>query len=430
MLYLDSDINDYSSITYETILRIALGIDSFNNSYFKYEVAKCISSVLENISIDKTSIDDRLSVLDKFAYEIISRISLEFPVHAKLAKENYLIFKDGVRNDASRYKNKNSFWPNPLHPKYSRSISDVKLSVKSIPLVEISTPIGSAGSCFATEIGDILQLEGFNYRSYEPEDKDIRGLIINQSLSKRRVEKNLPSLVDFSADYGIIFNSLSLAQLAQRCIEIPNDDDKIIVKTTAGYRDPFRQNIIFTSIDAYHEEYDIHTNAVINAFSNIKVFIFTLGLNECWRSKITGKAISRNPRSEVEYSIFCHDTLTIEDNINAIQKFMDIIRSFNSNFELILSVSPIPFMATGNCCEMSVIEANHYSKSMLTVAAQILAEKNSNIHYLPTFENTIYCLQNPWEEDLRHVNKHAIMSNIELFKEIFFRNDGITPAGS
>ena len=91
----------------------------------------------------------------------------------------------------------------------------------------------------------------------------------------------------------------------------------------------------------------------------------------------------------------------------------------NPNFKLILTVSPIPFLATGLVETNHVIEANTHSKSVLRVAAQELVDKYEDIFYLPSYEMVMHTLPDPWEADLRHVKREAVDQIVDVFFEIF-----------
>lgn len=134
-----------------------------------------------------------------------------------------------------------------------------------------------------------------------------------------------------------------------------------------------------------------------------------------------GTVMSRNPRKNM-YQLVKHKTLTVSENVNNIQRFFDIIKSHNADFKLIISVSPIPFLATGRANEQHIITANCHSKSVLRVAVDELVSKNADMYYLPSYELVTECTENPWEADCRHVTENTVKRVVSMFKEIFVRD--------
>ena len=302
------------------------------------------------------------------------------------------------------------FWPNPIHPSAPQNKFEQLPYVIKHPIMTKATPIGSAGSCFAAELSKVLQEERFNY-----------------TISERITDPDSPVIVDgytpgedivkFCANYGIIFNSPSFTQLAEKAFN-KNKQQKLLIPVQGGlYTDPYRENVFFKSVKAYKDDYQNHVEALKQTFLTCEVFVITLGLNECWMLK-DGTVLSRNPKSGMEHLIK-HKILTVSENVAYIQKFFDIIKEHNPKFKLIVTLSPIPFLATGRGNTHHVIEANTHSKAVLRVAAEELVQNNEDIYYLPSYELVTECSQQPWEADHRHVTHETVKRVINMFKEIF-----------
>ena len=302
------------------------------------------------------------------------------------------------------------FWPNPNHPEYPNSKYQLLPYVNKQPIMDINTPIGSAGSCFAFEIAKVFQQDGYNYVVTERNDDPTLGVLIDGYQPGDKYVK-------FCANYGILFNTPSFMQLAEKAFGL-KDFSKLLIENDNGYyMDPYRENVLFSSRRAYLNDYDKHVKAVRESFLQAKVFVITLGLNECWEL-YDGTVISRNPRENM-YQLVKHKTLTVSENVNNIQRFFDIIKSQNPDFKLIISVSPIPFLATGRANEQHIIAANCHSKSVLRVAAEELVSQNEDMYYLPSYELVTECIETPWEADHRHVKSDTVKQVVNMFKEIF-----------
>lgn len=332
------------------------------------------------------------------------------------ALSNIAIYEQQFIDAKSRYgldnkPNANAvFWPNPVHEKYPQSKFNMLPYVRKEPIMDINTPIGSAGSCFAFEIAKYFQQGGYNYVVTERNDDPNSGVLVDGYQPGDKYAK-------FCANFGILFNTPSFTQLAEKAFGI-RQFNKLLFKDENGYLlDPYRENVLFKSKEAYLADYDKHINAAKEAFLQCKVFVVTLGLNECWQLQ-DGTVMSRNPRENM-YHLVKHRTLTVQENVDNIQRFFDIIKQYNPDFKLVISVSPIPFLATGRADKQHIISANSHSKSVLRVAADQLVENNPDMYYLPSYELVNECIEDAWEKDTRHVKSTTVEKVVSMFKEIF-----------
>lgn len=304
------------------------------------------------------------------------------------------------------------FWPNPDHPTHPSSKYDILPYVNKTPIMDMDTPIGSAGSCFAFEIARFFQQDGYNYVVTERNDDLQSGLVIDGYQPGDKHAK-------FCANYGILFNTPSFKQLAEKAFGIKTFNKLLFQSETGHYLDPYRENVFFNSKEAYLADYDKHIQAVRESFLKCKVFVVTLGLNECWELP-DGTVMSRNPRSNT-HQFVNHKTLTVEENVNNIQSFFDIIKVHNPDFKLIISLSPIPFLATGRADTHHIISANTHSKAVLRVAADELVNNNKDMYYLPSYELVTECTKDAWSPDTRHVKAETVSKVVNMFKEMFVK---------
>jgi hypothetical protein len=205
--------------------------------------------------------------------------------------------------------------------------------------------------------------------------------------------------------------------LAQRAFGTA-EHKKLLVPENNYFVDPYRESVFFLSPDAYAKDYEKHTAAIRHVLTNCEVFVFTLGLNECWVFRDDGTAISRNPRPAI-YPLVTHKRLTVAENVRYVADFYRLCLQHNPNMKLILTVSPVPFLATGLAETSHVVEANCHSKSVLRVAAQELTDTFEHIYYFPSYEMATHTLDNVWEPDLRHVTREAVTQIVEVFYEMF-----------
>ena len=312
------------------------------------------------------------------------------------------------------------FWPNPER-KPARSVYETLPYIEKIPLVTKETPVASAGSCFAIEIAFNLQRRGFNYIVTEPEADYLKqGIIVDG------IQGDNP-YAQFSANHGLLFNTPSFRQLAEKAFEVRRPA-RVLAPTSLGtwdggralvYMDPFREDVAFLSREAFEENYEKHLAAVREVLLSAEVFIATPGLNECWEFVPDGSVLSRNPREFDIYPFVRHRTLSVAENVANLQGMIDVVRAHNPNFKLILSLSPVPFLATGRASECHVITANCHSKSVLRVAIEEVVKANRDVFYFPSYEYVTTCTRDPWEADQRHVNAETVGRVMELFDAMF-----------
>ncbi|NQZ06904.1 MAG: GSCFA domain-containing protein [Algicola sp.] len=324
-------------------------------------------------------------------------------------------FKDSLdRHDQATKPSKTGmYWPSPDHASHPGNKYQSQPYVRKYPIMDADTPIGSAGSCFAQEIAKVFQETGHNYIVTERNDNPHSGMFVDnyQAGDKYAIS---------CANYGIIFNTPSFRQLAERAFGVKATEKMLFQQADGSWIDPYRENVLFMTHEAYVNDYEQHLKATRAALEQSKVFIITLGLNECWQFR-DGSVMSRMPRQNI-YPLVTHKTLTVQENVDNIQTFFDIVKQHNPELKLIISVSPVPFMATGRSNEYHVIAANTHSKSVLRVAADELVKNNEDMYYLPSYEMVTECIEDPWAEDHRHVKKSTVQRVVQMFREIFIKD--------
>jgi hypothetical protein len=308
--------------------------------------------------------------------------------------------------------NKNSvFWPNPVDPNNVRSLYSELPFARRIPLIDKSTRIVSAGSCFAVEIAHALQQTGYNYIVKEN----------NKGKYGQYEFVGSNSLPNASAAWGILFNTPSFRQLVEKAF-----GHRILPKVLwsrerdgkTEYLDPFREEISFESVAAFEKNYHEHINAARSALLDMDVFIITLGLNEVWYFKADSAVFSRSPW-RTSPLLVGHKVLSVEENVNDLLLMTDLLRIYNPEVSVICSLSPVPLHATFRGDEAHVVTANAHSKSVLRVAAEEFTRRRSNVFYFPSYEVVTSCTKDPWAEDQRHVSAATIKNVMSLFHTIF-----------
>jgi hypothetical protein len=177
--------------------------------------------------------------------------------------------------------------------------------------------------------------------------------------------------------------------------------------------DPFRPGLRFPSAD--DREFDIqttrHLEATRQAFDLATVFVITLGLTEVWVSRSDGAAFPAAPGTVAgEFNPDRHvlHNLTVDEVVDDLTAFVDILRATNPSLRFIVTVSPVPLVATAT--KEHVVTASMRSKSILRVAADRFADQVPSCRYFPSYE-IIAGPQAPhdyFEDDRRNVSERGV----------------------
>jgi len=300
----------------------------------------------------------------------------------------------------------NRFWKSAIA---ERSIYDLSDLYQKKFLVEQRDAIATAGSCFAQHIARHLQKSGYTYLDVEP------------------APFNFPeSLLDsfgyghYSARYGNIYTARQLLQLVKRAFEgfAPIDQ---IVEDGGRYYDLLRPSIEpngFSSRDECVVSINEHLSAVRILFQTCDVFIFTLGLTEAWVDRRDGTTFPICPgtsagRFDTEKYTFKNFTST--EILADMSEAIAILRNIRKNLRIILTVSPVPLVATAE--PRHVLVSTVYSKSVLRAVAGELEAADDLIDYFPSYEivtgiPTRSMFFNP---DMRTVNDRGVSFVMEHF---------------
>ena len=237
----------------------------------------------------------------------------------------------------------------------------------------------TAGSCFAQHIARYLQKSGFNYY----------------------VTENAPGLVPpdvaeaygygmFSARYGNIYTSRQLLQTLMRAYDMFHPAEDRWVRPDGRIVDPFRPHVQpngFASLREYEGDRRHHLQCVRRAVEELDVFVFTLGLTETWASRVDGAVFPLCPGvagGTFDPGRHKFVNLRVPEVIDDLRESIAFIRARNPAARFILTVSPVPLIATAE--PRSVLVATTYSKSVLRVAAQDVADAAADVAYFPSYE--------------------------------------------
>jgi hypothetical protein len=270
--------------------------------------------------------------------------------------------------------------------------------------------VATAGSCFAQHIARTLSRSGFDY--FVSETAPV-GLSPTQAH-----ERNFGV---FSARYGNIYTVRQLVQLLQRVAGRFEPYDIAWKRKDGVLVDPFRPQVEpagFGNTEALLASRAEHFDAVRRMVSTMDVFVFTLGLTEGWRSKMDGAVFPLAPGvagGEVDFDRYEFVNFTAEEVSADLQQAIDVIKTINPQCKVILTVSPVPLIATYE--PKHALVATTYSKSVLRVAAEEAVEANPHVDYFPSYEIIVgnYNKGAYYEDDMRSVREEGVSHVMGVF---------------
>lgn len=268
------------------------------------------------------------------------------------------------------------------------------------PLLRTGDRVASMGSCFASNIVPHIEAAGVVYiRTEEPPPQVAQ---LPENLGYR----------NFSAAYGNVYTARQMRQLIERCAgEFQPQEDRW--HEPGKVIDPFRPGLAYPA--ASEVEFDVitaaHLSATREAFAAADVVVLTLGLTEGWESVLDGAVFPTCPGTVAgafDPTRHRFRNFTVADVIEDLGATVDGIAAINPRARFIVTVSPVPLVATAS--GRHVLEATVYSKSVLRVAAAEVERRRAAVTYFPAYE-IVTGPQAPesfFEADRRSVTDEAI----------------------
>jgi hypothetical protein len=305
-----------------------------------------------------------------------------------------------------------SFWSRSVSRDFNAS--ELVSFDSNISLFKEGDRVVSAGSCFASNLIPWIEREGLEY---------LRTEVL--PLPFQHLPENL-GYRNFSAAYGNIYTARHLRQLYEQSLGLRapiedrwHVDGKVI--------DPFRPGLAYPAeSDA---EFDLgkvsHLRAVREAFHSASVFVFTLGLTEAWQSISDGSVFPACPGTiagNFDDSHHEFKNFEVQEIIDDLASFITQLRLSNPTVRFVITVSPVPLVATAT--DSHVLVASTYSKSVLRVAAEKISKDFDGVTYFPAYE-IVTGPQAPFEyfeRDRRNVTEVAVA---EVMQSLLF---GFSPS--
>ncbi len=274
--------------------------------------------------------------------------------------------------------------------------------------------IVTAGSCFAQHVARYLNNSGFNHYISEPAHPMFSADIAKQC-----------NYGTFSARYGNIYTARQLKQLLQRAYGLFEPKNQTWQGKGNSVVDPFRPQIQpggFISEKELEIDRKHHLASVRKSIENMSVFVFTLGLTECWIDKEDGSVYPLAPGvagGKYDPKKTNYHNFSLEETVADLLFSLNFIREKNPKVKFILTVSPVPLNATKE--DRHVFVSTTWSKAVLRLAAEEAVNKLDQCCYFPSYEiiTSPYSRGSYFEADCRSVKNEGVEHVMGLFLKHF-----------
>ncbi|WP_156678797.1 GSCFA domain-containing protein [Sphingomonas profundi] len=277
--------------------------------------------------------------------------------------------------------------------------------------------VATAGSCFAQHISRRLREIDFNY--YIPEAGE-------HLPAEERGPRNYGV---FSARFGNLYTTAQLHQLFLEAFGERIPHEMAWRRPDGRYVDAYRQQVEpagFASANEVAADRARHLAAVRAMFLNADVFVFTMGLTEAWRSRVDGSVFPLAPgvvAGSFDPERYEAVNFGVEEVRGDLVRFLDRLKAVNPGVRVLLTVSPVPLIATFE--DRNVLCSTTYSKSVLRVVADMVTREHDWTDYFPSFEiiTGSYAGGLYYEDDYRDVNRIGVAHAMRCFLKNYVERD-------
>jgi len=275
--------------------------------------------------------------------------------------------------------------------------------------------IATMGSCFAQHLSRHLSRSGLDYFVAEQAPAGV------EPGSLSRAEADRLQYGTFSARYGNVYTVAQAVQLFERAYGTFVPEEGPWSRADGALVDPFRPLVEpagFADDASLAADRDHHLAAVRSVFEDCDILVFTLGLTEAWRSRRDGAVFATAPGvnggqwdpDRYEFVNFDIDQVRAD-----LLRYCELARSVNPGVRILLTVSPVPLIATYE--PRHVLVSTTQSKSVLRVAAQAALDRFDFVDYFPSYEmiSAASATRNYYAPDLREVEERGVAHVMRVF---------------
>ena len=266
-----------------------------------------------------------------------------------------------------------AFWRRAVAAEHPSRLSGLADGLPSLAGARIAT----AGSCFAQHIGRALRAQGLAWMDHEPAP----GFLGAEAAARLGYGV-------YSCRYGNIYSARQLLQLFLQAFGQFQPAEAVWTRDGRHY-DALRPTLEpggFGSAEEVRALRVAHLARVKDKFLRLDVLVFTLGLTEAWLAAdgtvlpvAPGVVAGDYDPARHRFHNFRHAEVLAD-----LTAFMAALRQVNPRARLLLTVSPVPLVATAS--GQHVLVATTYAKSVLRAVAGEMAMHEPGVSYFPAYE--------------------------------------------
>jgi len=303
----------------------------------------------------------------------------------------------------------------PAHCFWRKAISTVEMAdvdpvVRGKFRVRRTDRVSTAGSCFAQHIARHLSAAGFNY--FVPET-------LNPFIAPGMARDY--NYGTFSARYGNVYTARQMVQMLKRAYGLFKPADDIWPTPEGRFFDPYRPQIQpngFASEREFHADREQHFLAIRQIVEQSDVLVFTLGLTEAWVNADDGAVYPVCPGTAAgTFDPTKHKFVNFRMTqvLGDMREAMDFVRDRNPRIRFIVTVSPVPLVATAE--DRHVLVSTTHSKAILRTVAGELDAQYDDVAYFPSYEIITGNFNHAayYQPDLREVTAAGVQHVMRLF---------------
>ncbi len=190
--------------------------------------------------------------------------------------------------------------------------------------------------------------------------------------------------------------------------------------------------VSLVTLDRAIERRTYLTREYFSRVRDASVVVMTLGLNEVWFDRLTGRHLNAPPsfyatrRHPDRYELHITDVL---ENVEELKEIRKLILMINPDARIIVTVSPVPMSDTFSGRDVMI--ANMYSKSTLRSAAEIFSQMYENVDYFPSYDIISMSPRNAvYGSDCLHVSDAVVGLMMQFFLALYLGNEPVATSFS
>jgi hypothetical protein len=235
----------------------------------------------------------------------------------------------------------------------------------------------------------------------------------------------LDSYEQFSARYGNVYTARQGLELLRQALgTMPMVQD--FAEHDGRWFDLLRPGVPkngFASLAEAQGDRAFHLACVRRMFETIDVFVFTLGLTECWRHALQGHSYPVCPgtaRGRYDPALHRFHNFSHAEVVADLEALIAEARAVNPGLRFVFTVSPVPLVATRS--DDNVLVASSYSKAVLRAAVGEVTQRHAQAQYFPSFEIISHAASfgQYLDSDLREVTDRGVGHVMACFLKAFY----------